>query len=74
MSLYIYDEKKKTVRHYCTTTKVNKAIETLLCEMEDMVGSESHEGYKIKVVKDDDEFHARANRLAEPVYIKGCDY
>jgi len=22
----------------------------------------------------DDEFHARANRLAEPVYIKGVDY
>lgn len=29
---------------------------------------------KMDKCEQDDEFHARANRLAEPVYIKGIDY
>ena len=51
MGLYIQDDKKDTVRHYCTTPKIEKAIETLLMEMEDMVSSETHKGYMIRIVE-----------------------
>lgn len=47
MSIYINDVKKGTVRHYCTTPKIDKAIETLLREMEEIVYSETHEGYEV---------------------------
>ena len=47
MSIYINDVKKQTVRHYCTTPKIDKAIETLLLQMEEVIGSETHEGYQV---------------------------
>lgn len=49
MSIYINDAKKGTVRHYCTTPKIDKAIETLLREMEEIVYSETHEGYEVTI-------------------------
>ena len=52
MGLYIQDNKKHTVRHYCTTPKIEKAIETLLSQIEDMVYSETHVGYVIKIEKE----------------------
>lgn len=53
MSLYITDSKTNTVRHYCTKKKQEKAIETLLCEIEDLVSSETHEGYTVDIVAND---------------------
>lgn len=47
MGLYIQDNKKKTIRHYSTTPKLEKAIETLL-QNGDMVWSETGEGYEIE--------------------------
>ena len=47
MSIYINDAKKQTVRHYCTTPKIEKAIEALLNEMEDIVSSETYEGIEV---------------------------
>lgn len=49
MSLFIQDNKKKTVRHYCTTPQVEKAIETILAQIEDLSSSETHEGYKVDI-------------------------
>ena len=49
MSIYINDNKKGTVRHYCTTPKIDKAIETLLREMEEIVYSETHSGYEVTI-------------------------
>lgn len=49
MSIYINDAKKGTVRHYSTTPKIDKAIETLLREMEEIVYSETHEGYEVTI-------------------------
>lgn len=49
MSLYIQDDKKKTVRHYCTTPKVEKAIETILAQIEELVSSETYAGYKVEI-------------------------
>lgn len=49
MSLYIQDYKKKTVRHYCTTPKVEKAIEAILAQIEGLSSSETHEGYKVEI-------------------------
>ena len=55
MSIYIQDSKKNTVRHYCTSTKIEKAIETLLNSDENLVSSETHTGYIVKVVKAESE-------------------
>ena len=49
MGIYINDTKKHTVRHYCTTPKIEKAIETLLLADDDLVGSETHEGYEVVI-------------------------
>lgn len=49
MSLFIQDKKKKTVRYYCTTPKVEKAIETILAQIEGLSSSETHEGYKVEI-------------------------
>lgn len=49
MSLYIQDNKKKTVRYYCTTSKIEKAIETILAQIEWLSSSETHEGYKVEI-------------------------
>ena len=51
MSVYITDPKKGVVRHYCTDSKTDKAVETLLSQMIDIVSSETHPGYGIEVVK-----------------------
>lgn len=46
MSVYIEDLKTKTVRQYCTTPKIEKAIETLL-RAADITESETTEGYRV---------------------------
>ena len=56
MSIYIEDG--KTVKHYCTNKKTDKAIITLIEQIEDMVGSESREGCKI-VVMSKEEYERR---------------
>lgn len=52
MSLYIQDEKKHTVRHYCTSPQIEKAIETLLRYDEVICGSETHMGYRVTIIKE----------------------
>ena len=54
MSIYIYNNKKKTVSKYCTSSKIDKAIETLLFENPDIVGGKTREGYQVSIVKDED--------------------
>lgn len=49
MSIYIQDNKAKTVRHYLTTPKVERAIETLLKQNEELVYSETHKGYEVSI-------------------------
>ena len=50
MSIYINDTKTKTVRHYYRTTpKIEKAIETLLQELDDLGWSETHKGYQVEI-------------------------
>lgn len=44
MSIYI--DNGKTVKHYCTNKKTDKAIITLLEQM-DIAGSETKEGYRV---------------------------
>lgn len=55
MAIWINDNKKKTVRKYCTTPAIEKAIETLLSEMEEMISSETKKGYTIKIIKENDD-------------------
>ena len=57
MSIYINDDKKKTVRHYCTTPKIERAIETLLRMDDELVYSETHEGYEVRIKESDDAEH-----------------
>ena len=52
MGIYIEDLKKCVVRHYSTSEKVEKAIETLLRLDEQLVWSETHKGYMVYVNKD----------------------
>ena len=52
MSIYIQDNKKHTVRHYCTSPKIEKAIETLLMEFDDLAGSESKKGMVVRIVEE----------------------
>ena len=47
MSIYINDNKKHTVREYCTSPKIEKAIETLLLADDTLCWSETHEGYEV---------------------------
>ena len=54
MAVYIQDNTTKTVREYCTTPKIEKAIETLLRQMDDVVGSETHKGYEVHIVEKGD--------------------
>ena len=54
MSIYINDNKKKTVREYCTTPKIEKAIEALLRMNEELVYSETHEGYEVEIKESSD--------------------
>ena len=52
MSIYIQDDKTKTVRHYDTSPKVERAIETLLKQDENLVWSETHKGYVVEIRED----------------------
>ena len=47
MGIYIEDSKTRTVRHYCTSPKIEKAIETLLKSDDELVYSETHVGYVV---------------------------
>lgn len=51
MSIFIDDG--ITVLKYCTNRKTEKAIITLLEQIEDMVSSESHEGCRVDIVEGD---------------------
>ena len=53
MSIFITDSKTNAVRYYCTKKKQEKAIETLLNEIEDLVSGETHEGYTVDIVAND---------------------
>lgn len=53
MAIYIVDEKKHTVRHYFTKSKIEKAIETLLKTDEELLWSETYPGYKVDIVDDE---------------------
>lgn len=50
MSTYIYNEKKKIVKEFYTSPKIEKAVETLLLSNENLVYSETHEGYSLDIV------------------------
>lgn len=47
MSIYIQDNETKTVREYCTSPEVEKAIETLLKTDSSLAYGETNEGYEI---------------------------
>lgn len=47
MGIYIEDSKTRTVRHYYTSSKIEKAIETLLKSDDKLVYSETHVGYVV---------------------------
>lgn len=44
MGIYVQDNKTHTVRHYCTSPKIEKAVETLLRSDDELVYSETHVG------------------------------
>ena len=54
MSIYIQDDKKHTVRQYFTTLKVERAIETLLKVNKELVYSETHNGYTVNIVDEEE--------------------
>ena len=51
MSIYIQDNKKHTVRHYCTSPKIERAIETLLKEYDELASSETIKGMEVRIVE-----------------------
>lgn len=53
MGLYI--DNGKTVKHYCTNNKIEKAIETLVEQMQEICYLEIYEGYEVVVRRKDDE-------------------
>lgn len=55
MSIYIQDNKKHTVRHYCTGSKIERAIEILLRADEELAYGETHVGYEVAIVESEDE-------------------
>jgi len=48
----IYIDNGTTVKHYCTDKhrRIEKAIQTLLESVEDIIYSETHEGYGVRIV------------------------
>ena len=48
MAIYITDKKSKTVKHFFTSRKVEKAIEMLLLLDDDLAWTESSKGYDIR--------------------------
>lgn len=61
MSIYIADEKNNIITHYCTTRKIEKAIQTLLEQERFIVGSVSEEGYAIQYVKVKEDTNGNSN-------------
>lgn len=55
MGIYIQDNKTKTVRHYCTSPKIEKAIETLLRADEELAYSETHAGYVVTLTDESED-------------------
>ena len=51
MAIYITDDNKETVRTYCTSSKVQRAIEVILKDYEHVIGSETEPGHIVLVVK-----------------------
>lgn len=47
----IYIDTGKTVRRYSTDKKTDRAIMTLLDQIEDVVNSETHEGYEVAIIE-----------------------
>ena len=62
MGIYINDTKKHTVRHYNTDANIEKAIETLLRADEELVYSETHEGYEVSITESYDNKNVRSWR------------
>ena len=60
MSIYIQDDKKHTVRYYATTSKIEKAIDTLLQADADLMYSETHEGYAVTIIEMQEEIRQKA--------------
>ena len=52
MSIYI--DNGKSVEHYCTDKKTEKAIRILLQQIEDMVSSETHDGFTVDIRERED--------------------
>ena len=55
MGIYIQDSKTHTVRHYCTSPKIEKAIETLLRSDDELVYSETHVGYVVTLTDESED-------------------
>ena len=55
MGIYIEDNNTHTVRHYCTSPKIEKAIETLLRADEELVYSETKVGYVVTLTDKSEE-------------------
>jgi 23S rRNA A2030 N6-methylase RlmJ len=55
MGIYIEDSKTHTVRHYCTSPKIEKAIETLLRSDDALVYSETHPGYVVTLTDESED-------------------
>ena len=53
MEIYIQDSKTHTVRHYCTSPKIEKAVETLLRSDDELVYSETHVGCVVTLTDED---------------------
>ena len=51
MSIYIEDNDKHTVRTYYTSPKIEKAIEVLLKDDEELIHSETLLGYKVDIIE-----------------------
>lgn len=61
MSIYIQDNKKHTVRHYCTGPNLDKAIETLLKAIDELAYGETKAGYEVAIVESEDKREVNAD-------------
>ena len=52
MSIYI--DNGKSVEQYCTNKKTEKALRILLQQIEDMVSSETHDGFTVAIRERED--------------------
>ena len=55
MGIYIEDNKTKTVRHYSTSPKIEKAIETLLRADDNLVYAQTHKGYVVTLTDESED-------------------